>query len=51
MIACPPAILLLLAPAAIADYPARVVGVSDGDTLTVLTADKGSRLGTDKIAR
>ena len=40
MIARPLAILLLLASTAIADYPARVVGVSDGDTLTVLTAEK-----------
>src|SRR5215216_4924706 len=33
-----PALLfaLLVSPASAADYPARVVGVSDGDTLTVL---------------
>ena len=30
--------ILLYSPAFAADYPARVVGVSDGDTLTVLTA-------------
>lgn len=37
-----PLLLLLLfaAPACSADYPARVVGVSDGDTMTVLTAEK-----------
>ena len=28
-------------PACSAEYPARVVGVSDGDTLTVLTARSG----------
>nr|WP_206108259.1 thermonuclease family protein [Paludisphaera soli] len=33
-------LLLLAAPACSADYPARVVGVSDGDTLTVLTEEK-----------
>ena len=34
-------LLLLLPPNALAaDYPARVIGISDGDTLTVLTADK-----------
>jgi micrococcal nuclease len=31
---------ILPAPALAADYPARVVGISDGDTLTVLTAAK-----------
>lgn len=25
---------------AAADFPARVVGISDGDTITVLTSDK-----------
>ena len=36
------ALILLLLPlsALAADYPARVVGVADGDTLTVLTAEK-----------
>ena len=35
------AILLLLLPIiGRADFPARVVGVSDGDTITVLTAEK-----------
>src|SRR6185437_15999166 len=36
------AILLILAgcQGAAADFPARVVGISDGDTLTVLTADR-----------
>jgi endonuclease YncB( thermonuclease family) len=34
-------ILLILPIQALAsDYPARVVGISDGDTLTVLTAEK-----------
>lgn len=33
-------ILLLLLAARAADYPARVVGISDGDTITVLTAEK-----------
>lgn len=34
-------LLLCLTPSlAHADFPARVVGVSDGDTLTVLTAEK-----------
>jgi endonuclease YncB( thermonuclease family) len=36
-----PLLLLVLAfPARAADYPARVIGVADGDTITVLTADK-----------
>jgi len=36
------AVLLILAgcQGAAADFPARVVGISDGDTLTVLTADR-----------
>jgi endonuclease YncB( thermonuclease family) len=33
-------ILLFVSPACAEGYPARVVGVSDGDTLTVLTAEK-----------
>jgi endonuclease YncB( thermonuclease family) len=33
-------LILLPLPALAADYPARVVGVADGDTLTVLTAEK-----------
>jgi micrococcal nuclease len=33
-------ILVLPVSALAADYPARVVGVTDGDTLTVLTAGK-----------
>src|SRR3954447_24317753 len=36
----PVLLLLLTRPALAADFPARVVGVSDGDTLTVLTAEK-----------
>ena len=32
--------LLITSPALAADYPARVVGITDGDTLTVLKADK-----------
>src|SRR5215813_12626938 len=36
-----PLLLLVLAfPASAGDYSARVVGIADGDTLTVLTADK-----------
>jgi micrococcal nuclease len=35
-----PALLLLLAAAPAVDFPARVVGVSDGDTLTVLRPDR-----------
>jgi endonuclease YncB( thermonuclease family) len=36
-----PILLLVLAfPACAADYPARVIGIADGDTVTVLTADK-----------
>jgi endonuclease YncB( thermonuclease family) len=36
-----PILLLVLAfPACAAEYPARVVGISDGDTITVLTAEK-----------
>ena len=36
-----PLLLLVLAfPACTADHAARVVGISDGDTITVLTADK-----------
>jgi micrococcal nuclease len=31
-------LLMLVSPAYAADYPAKVVGVTDGDTLTVLTA-------------
>jgi endonuclease YncB( thermonuclease family) len=34
------ALLFLPIPALAADYPARVVGVKDGDTLAVLTAQK-----------
>jgi micrococcal nuclease len=34
------ALLLFTAPSFAADYPARVVGISDGDTITVLTAEK-----------
>ncbi|OJW21141.1 MAG: hypothetical protein BGO49_24310 [Planctomycetales bacterium 71-10] len=33
-------LLIFAAPGCFADYPAKVVGVSDGDTLTVLTAEK-----------
>ena len=33
-------ILLPPLPALVADFPARVVGISDGDTLVVLKADK-----------
>ena len=33
-------VLLLVSSASAAEYPARVVGVTDGDTLTVLTAQK-----------
>ena len=33
-------ILLLPASARAEDYPARVVGISDGDTITVLTTEK-----------
>ena len=34
------ALFLLFAPPAFAaDYPARVVGVTDGDTITVLTVE------------
>jgi endonuclease YncB( thermonuclease family) len=33
-------LLVLSLPVLAADYPARVVGVTDGDTLTVLTAEK-----------
>jgi micrococcal nuclease len=32
--------LLLISQAHAAEYPARVVGITDGDTLTVLTAEK-----------
>lgn len=32
--------LVLAFPAYAADYPARVIGIADGDTITVLTADK-----------
>jgi hypothetical protein len=32
--------ILLPVPALAADYPARVVGITDGDTITVLTAEK-----------
>ena len=35
-----PALLFLLAAQPAADFQARVVGVSDGDTLTVLKADR-----------
>jgi micrococcal nuclease len=36
-----PIVLLILAfPACSADYSARVIGIADGDTITVLTADK-----------
>ena len=38
-----PALLALLLFAVLsfaADYPARVIGISDGDTITVLTAEK-----------
>jgi endonuclease YncB( thermonuclease family) len=34
-------LVLLAASPARADYAARVVGISDGDTLTVLTAEEG----------
>jgi Staphylococcal nuclease homologue len=34
------ALLVFTAPSFVADYPARVVGISDGDTITVLTAEK-----------
>ena len=49
-------ILILLPLSALAaDYPARVVGVTDGDTLTVLTAEKNQvkiRLhGIDAVRR
>src|SRR4051794_5473076 len=33
-------LLLITSPALAADFSARVVGISDGDTLTVLTAEK-----------
>jgi hypothetical protein len=33
-------LLILPVPAIAADYPARVIGISDGDTITVLTAEK-----------
>jgi micrococcal nuclease len=33
-------VLLFVGSASAAEYPARVVGVTDGDTLTVLTAQK-----------
>jgi micrococcal nuclease len=32
--------LLVVSSAAAGEYPARVIGLSDGDTLTVLTAQK-----------
>jgi endonuclease YncB( thermonuclease family) len=34
------ALFLFAAPSFVADYSARVVGISDGDTITVLTAEK-----------
>ncbi len=33
-------IVLFTAPAIAADFPARVIGISDGDTITVLKSDK-----------
>ena len=36
----PPLLLVLAFPACTADHAARVVGIADGDTITVLTADK-----------
>jgi endonuclease YncB( thermonuclease family) len=39
-ILCLSLVLLAALPACAAEYPARVVGVSDGDTLTVLKADR-----------
>jgi micrococcal nuclease len=36
-------VVLLASHANAADYTARVIGIADGDTITVLTADKTQR--------
>lgn len=38
-----PLLMVLVVPSWSADYPARIVGIADGDTITILTADRVQR--------